>query len=113
MNLTTNLGMDYFKDIEAFADSLTDNEEHISTGFSWLDKKLGGGYRKKGKAIYVYSGATNSGKSILLGNAAVSGIKQNKNVVLITLEMSEQIYASRISAQLTRIPMYNLKSSTT
>jgi replicative DNA helicase len=111
ITLNTNLGMNYFKDIQSFADELNDEGDHISTGFSWLDKKLGGGYLKAGKALYIYSGAPNSGKSIVLGNTAVTLLKQNKNVILITLEMSEKVYAQRISAQLTRIPIYNLKSS--
>lgn len=110
VSLNTELGMDFFKDIELFVDALEREDTYISTGFSWLDKKLGGGYKSAGKALYVFSGATNSGKSIMLGNAATNGIKQGKNVVLISLEMAEEIYASRISAQLSRIPMKNLKS---
>lgn len=111
ITLNTNLGMNYFKDIEKFANELNDEGDHISTGYPWLDKKLGGGYLKEGKALYIYSGAPNSGKSIVLGNAAVSLLKQNKNVILITLEMAEKVYAQRISAQLSRIPVFNLKSS--
>lgn len=111
LTLSTNLGMDYFEEIEKTVESLSKDEDHLSTGFSWLDKKLGGGYKKDGKALYVFSGAPNSGKSIILGNTAVSLLKQNKTVVLITLEMSELVYAERISSQLSRIPTYNLKSS--
>jgi replicative DNA helicase len=111
INLNTNLGLDYFEEIEEFAETLANDDDHISTGFGWLDKKLSGGYKKNGKALYVFSGAPNSGKSIILGNTVVSLLKQNKNVILITLEMSEQVYAQRISSQLSRIPMHNLKSS--
>lgn len=111
LKLTTNLGMNYFKDIEKFVEGLDSNDKHISTGFAWLDKKLSGGYLTDGKALYVYSGAPNSGKSIILGNTVVNLLKQNKNVILITLEMSEEVYAQRISAQLSRIPLFNLRTS--
>ena len=111
LSLLTNLGMDYFKDLDAFTDRLMTNDEYLSTGFGWLDKKLGGGYLKNGKALYVFSGAPNSGKSILLGNAAVNLLKQNQNVLIITMEMSEHVYAQRISSQLSKIPIYKLRES--
>jgi len=112
VSLNMELGMDFFEDVELFTDSLSIAERYLSTGFSWLDKKLGGGYLESGKALYIFSGATNSGKSIMLGNAAASLIKQGKNVVVITLEMSEEIYATRTSAQLARIPMSELRDET-
>lgn len=109
ISLNTELGMDYFNDIEEFTNRLDSDDTYISTGFPWLDRKLGGGYKEEGKAIYVYSGATNAGKSIMLGNAASTSVKQGKNTVVISLEMSEDIYASRTSAQLARIPIRELK----
>jgi len=109
VSLNTELGMDYFNDIDGYIDRMDTEEAHISTGFSWLDKKLGGGYIKSGRSIYIYSGATNSGKSIMLGNAAKTAIDQGMNVVVVSLEMSEDIYATRISGQLSRIPIKELK----
>lgn len=110
VSLNTELGLDFFNDIEKFTDSLDREEEYITTGFSWLDKKLGGGYRKSGRALYIFSGTTNSGKSIMLGNTASTGVKEGLNVVVISLEMSEEVYATRSSAQLSRIPMRELKN---
>jgi archaellum biogenesis ATPase FlaH len=109
VSLNTELGMDFFHDIDGFADGLDKEDTYISTGFQWLDKKLGGGYKAAGKAIYVYSGATNAGKSIMLGNAAATMVKAGHNVVVVTLEMSEEIYATRTSAQLTLIPQGALR----
>ena len=109
ISLNTSLGMDYFEDIDNFIDEINSEDTYISTGLPWLDKKLGGGYREKGKALYVYSGATNAGKSIMLGNAASTMVKNGKNVVVISMEMSEVIYATRSSAQLSRIPIKDLK----
>ena len=101
--------MDYFKDIDRLIESFNCEDDYISTGFPWLDSKLGGGFLALGRAIYIYSGATNSGKSIMLGNTATSAVNQGKNTVVITMEMSEDIYAERISGQLSRIPIRELK----
>ena len=80
----------------------------IPTGWNWLDDKLGGGFMADGRALYVFFGVTNVGKSIFLGNIATNLLSQNKTVLLISLEMPEQIYARRISAQLSKIPFKDL-----
>ena len=60
----------------------------------------------------VFAGQVNVGKSIVLGNVAANMVLANKNVLLVTLEMSEFMYAKRISTQLTQIPHNDLKSYT-
>jgi replicative DNA helicase len=77
-----------------------------------LDEKLGGGFRSEGKAIYIFSGQTNVGKSIFIGNIAVNIANTGRTVVLISLEMSEMIYARRLGAKLTSIPMKQLSEKT-
>jgi replicative DNA helicase len=63
-----------------------------------------------GRAIYIFYGVTNVGKSIFLGNAAANILSQGKVVILITLEMSEHMYAKRTSSHLSRISMDDLAS---
>ena len=110
INFDKDFGLDIFKDIEKIIVDLNDEEEFLSTGWEWLDKHLGGGYLKNGKSIYIFAGETNVGKSIILGNTAVSLAKQGKNVLLITLEMSELIYSRRCCSAITSIPMGTLKA---
>lgn len=101
ISLIDNLGCDYFSEINKLCDTFIRPSNTISTGWKWLDNKLGGGWQAEGKALYVFTGFTNVGKSIFLGNVAVNLLKQNKTVVLITLEMPESLYAKRITANLT------------
>jgi replicative DNA helicase len=68
------------------------------------DEKLGGGFMQDGRAMYVFAGETNIGKSIILGNFAVNIAKQRKNVLVISLEMSEMVYAKRLTAQIAKTP---------
>jgi len=109
ISLIDNLGLDYLESIDEHVDELLKTEERISTGWKWLDKNIGGGFLKDGRALYVFYGSTNVGKSIFLGNIATNILNQNKTVVLITLEMPEHVYAKRISASLSRIPSNDLK----
>jgi len=109
LSLVDDLGFDYFNEIDRHISDLHTIDNYISTGYDWLDKMLGGGFLQSGRAIYAFAGATNSGKSILLGNLAGNLVMQNECVVIITLEMSEMVYAKRVSSKLTDIPLGSLK----
>jgi replicative DNA helicase len=110
INFDKDFGLDLFNDVEKIIDDLNNEEEYVSTGWEWVDKQLGGGLLKNGRSLYVFAGETNVGKSIVLGNIAANIVNQGKNVLLITLEMSELIYARRICSNVTRIPIKDLKA---
>ncbi len=110
--LTSNLGLEYFTQIDHHINDLLREEKYIQTGWEWLDRRLGGGLLQTGRSLYVFAGQTNVGKSIFLGNVAVNVARQGYTVVLITLEMPEMIYAKRISSQLSQIPIGQLQITT-
>jgi len=109
LSIVDNLGRDYFRDVETHVRDLTVSEKYISTGYKWLDDRMGGGFLEQGRALYIFCGTTNSGKSIMLGNVAANLIAQDKTVIIISLEMSEAIYSKRIHSQLSKIPLSELK----
>lgn len=108
ITLVDNFGLDYFNDNERVVKYLQQKDSFISTGYSKLDEAFGGGFQKEGKAIYDIGGETNVGKSIFLANICLNVVLQNKNVVIISPEMSEMRYAKRISGMLTRIAISQL-----
>jgi replicative DNA helicase len=104
-----DIGFDYLEKIDSHCEDLQKVFKTLSTGWKWLDSHLGGGFMAEGRSLYVFYGITNVGKSIFLGNIATNILNQDKTVVLISLEMPEQVYAKRISAQLSKIPCDDLK----
>ena len=110
LHIIENLGWDFFGRINDFCDELVKPFSTISTGFPWLDEMLHGGWDTRGKSLYVVAGQTNVGKSIFLGHFAIQAMLQNKTAVLISLEMSEFMYAKRIVANLTKIGMNELET---
>lgn len=108
--LTESLGFDYLENVEQHCQELLKTSKTISTGWNWLDDKIGGGLLSEGRALYVFYGVTNVGKSIFLGNIAANILNQNKTVLLISLEMSEQVYAKRMSSHLSQIAMVDIPS---
>ena len=106
--LTESLGFDYLEKVDEHCKELLKTSKTISSGWKWLDEKIGGGFMSDGRALYVFYGVTNVGKSIFLGNVAANILNQNKTVLLISLEMSEQVYSKRMSSHLSRIAMNEL-----
>jgi len=112
ISLTTNVGLDLFRDVDLLVEDLNSDVKHINTGWDWLNEKIGGGFLENGRALYLFTGETNVGKSIFLGNVAINIANQGKSVLLITLEMPEMIYAQRISSNITKIPLSRIKTET-
>jgi len=105
ISLVTDLGLSVKDNIDDIIEDLTTVEDKIPSNWEWLDDSLDGGFIKQGKSLYVFAGETNIGKSIFLGNVAANIASQGKNVLLVTLEMSELLYARRICTHVSKIPM--------
>jgi replicative DNA helicase len=110
IDLSTSYGTDLFYNVDGFLQELNRDEPTISTGWNWLNTKLDGGFLENGRALYLFMGEVNVGKSIFLGNVASNIALQGKKVLLISLEMSEVMYCKRLSSSITKIPISELKS---
>ena len=111
VNLKSDIGLDLFDNIDKVVDDLNVDQPTISTGWKWLDDKLDGGFLENGRALYVFAGETNVGKSIFLGNIACNIASSGKTVLVISLEMPEMIYARRLSSNIAKIPMRELRGA--
>lgn len=109
ISLVDNMGLDFFNQIDKFCEDINRQDQYLSSGWKWLDEKLNGGFLSTGRALYVFSGQTNVGKSIFLGNIASNIASQGKTVLVISLEMPETVYGKRIGSKLSKIPFRNLQ----
>lgn len=96
VKLLQDAGFNIYRDIEKYIESSKQAVHRLSTGFTDIDRNINGGVPSDGKFLGVISAPPNMGKSIMLGNLAVNALRQNKKVLIISLEMSEDVYASRI-----------------
>ena len=112
ISLNYDLGLDLIPDIDRVIADLKMDNPYIKSGWKWLNEKLGGGFLENGRALYVFAGETNIGKSIFLGNIATAIAAQNKTVLLVTLEMSEMMYARRLCTNISKIPIATLRNDT-
>lgn len=102
MNLDNDFGHDYVEKIDEHILELSNPEARISTGWPAMDHVLGGGFYRDGRCIVVFMGETHIGKSLFLSNIAANMMKQNKFVIIVSLEMSELVYSTRIDAHITK-----------
>ena len=109
VSITTNIGHDYFEDLEKHITDITTRQTTIKTGWDWLDERLDGGFLEAGRAMYIFAGPTNVGKSIFLSNVATNAAEAGKKVLVVSLEMSEMIYSKRITSKLTSLPINRLQ----
>jgi replicative DNA helicase len=101
VSFDTDIGHDYFDDAGERYDLLTSPEDKIPFDLDELNKATKGGMKKK--AMYCAAAESAGGKSIFLCHTAAATLKQGKNVLYITLEMSEEYISQRIDANLMNV----------
>ena len=102
IGLQKDLGTDYFKEPKQRLLALKNNNGQVSTGWETLDRKLFGGFNSG--ELNIFAGGSGAGKSLFLANMGVNWVLKGLNVVLITLELSEQLVAMRLDSMLTEVP---------
>lgn len=110
----TDIGLNYFDEasMNNHWEFIKNPEAKIPIGWESLDKFTNGGFLKNGKMLALVMAQAGLGKSVFLSNFAVNCLKQNLKVVVISLEMSENVYATRFDAHIsnTNINMLHLNS---
>lgn len=94
----TNIGHDYFSDIQKRFESYHTVEDKVSWGLTTMNNITNGGISKKNIACAV--APTGSGKTAFLCSIVSNAIRHGYNVLYISMEMSEQKIAERIDANL-------------
>lgn len=103
-----NIGHDYLNDFEKRFEYYTRKEEKIPFDLEYFNKITGGGTSKK--TLNVVLAGPNVGKSLTLTHLSSSFLLQGKNVLYITLEMSEEKIAQRIDANLLNVDIGQIKT---
>ena len=103
----TDLGLS-FDDIDERIEYYKQSLIGILSGHKDLDKRLGAGFLQK--TLSILAAPPGIGKSLLLCDLASSFIKQKKNVLFVTLEMSDFETIKRIDANILDLPINEFRS---
>lgn len=104
----TTVGLDYAEDGERLYESLHNKDKVIPSGIKSVDKLIEGGFHEK--SLTLFMAETNMGKSLIKCGLATNALLQNKNVLYVTLEMSEEKIAERITANIMDVELDHLKT---
>ena len=103
----TNVGHDFIEDADKRYDFYHRLEEKVEFDLDMFNKITEGGLSNK--TLNIALAGTGVGKSLFMCHMASACIAKGKNVLYITLEMSEERIAERIDANLMNIPIMELK----
>lgn len=101
-----SIGHDYFGNSDNRYEFYHRREEHIPFDIDFLNKITKGGLVRK--TLNVALAGTGVGKSLFMCHCASNNLTQGKNVLYITMEMSEEKIAERIDANLLNVTIDEL-----
>ena len=102
-----HIGHDYMEQSEDRYDFYHNVEEKIPFDLDFFNRITKGGLPNK--TLNIALAGTGVGKSLFMCHVAASTLIQGKNVLYITLEMSEEKIAERIDANLMNVTMDDLR----
>ena len=103
VSFDTNIGHDYIESFSERYDFYHKDEERIEFDIEKLNLITKGGLPNK--TLNIALAGTGVGKSLFMCHVAGSVLAQGKNVLYITMEMSEERIAERIDANLLDVPI--------
>lgn len=110
-----DLGLDYFDpaSMDKHWDYIRNPEAKIKTLWPSLDYYTNDGFLKDGRSLYLVMAQAGLGKSVFLSNLAKHFLDQDLGVVVISLEMSEDVYGTRFDAHISNTNINKLKANET
>ena len=106
VSFDTHIGHDVIEDSDDRFEFYHTEEEKIPFDLEYFNKITKGGLPNK--TLNICLAGTGVGKSLFMCHCAAANLMMNKNVLYITLEMSEERIAERIDANTLNIPMKEL-----
>jgi replicative DNA helicase len=109
ISIESDSGMNYFDELDEHFIELCKPENKIKFNYASLDWATHGGITRNEKSLNIVAAPPGLGKSMLLTNMAANYLEQGLTVFIVSLEMSANMYASRIDALLANHDINTLK----
>jgi len=99
IGIAKEFGVSFWHNPAEQIQQIKDSRGQNSTGWETIDKVLYGGFNPG--ELNIFAGGSGSGKSLFMQNMALNWSLAGKNVVYISLELSEQLCNMRMFSMLT------------
>jgi len=104
----TNIGHDYIENVADRYDFYHEDSPRIPFDLDYFNKITKGGLLNK--TLNIALAGTGVGKSLFMCHVSAAALNDGKNVLYITMEMSEERIAERIDANLLDVPIDQLET---
>ena len=108
VSFDTNIGHDYLENVDKRYEFYHEQEERIPFDLDYFNQITKGGLPNK--TLNIALAGTGVGKSLFMCHCAGAVLSQGKNVLYITMEMSEERIAERIDANLLNVAIDQLEN---
>lgn len=105
VQINTDLGLE-FDDIQTMIDYYSERNIGLLTSSKEINKRLGSGFLPK--TLSLFMAPASGGKSLLMTHLVSDWLKNNKNILLVSLEMGEEQMAGRVISNALDIPINSL-----
>jgi len=99
VGLAKHMGINYWDDPKERIEAARHSRAGTSTGWKSVDYKLFGGFNPG--ELNIFAAASGGGKSLFLQNLALNWSLMGKNVLYVSLELSESLSGLRLDGMLT------------
>ena len=103
-----SIGHDYLNDTESRYEFYHTEEEKLPFDIEYMNTITKGGLPRK--SLNVFLAGTGVGKSLVMCHQAGAALSSGKNVLYITMEMSEERIAERVDANLLNTPLDQIET---
>ena len=110
VSFDTNIGHDYLENVDSRWDFYNLDEEKMAFDLDYFNRVTKGGLPNK--TLNIALAGTGVGKSLFMCHMGAAALTEGKNVLYITMEMSEERIAERIDANLLDVPIDRLDKMT-
>lgn len=111
LDLSDDLGIEYFDNLENHCNELISVNDRQAFGYEDLDKYTYGGLPTHDACLFIIMAQPGLGKSQLMMNIAYNWVMNNKKVLMISLEMSEDMYSRRMDGLFSDLNVNRLKEN--
>lgn len=106
ISFDTKIGHEFLSDWEKRYEFYHTEQNRIPFDLEMMNKITGGGLPNK--TLTIIMGATAAGKTLFMNHMTAANLQDGRNVLYITLEISEEMIAMRIDANLMNVPIGNV-----
>ena len=112
ISVSDDVGIEYFENLNNHIVEMTTKEVRIPFLWKTWDMYTYGGIPENEGCLFVIMAQPGLGKSQMMMNIGYNWLMQDKNVLMVSLEMSQKMYSARMDALFADIGVNEIKDNT-